>query len=172
VLGRKWIAFGAGTAGALTLDQAAKWLVAVLLPAGGQFALVGGFLAVAPLRQPGAAFGLLDGLDPELARMLLPALAAGAALLLVPLLWRAPRGDVLSGTALGLIAGGAASNLVDRLQLGAALEFLKLNFGIVSLPEFNLGDCSVAAGMALLLLDLVAADAGARPPADGAGRRW
>jgi signal peptidase II len=96
----------------------------------------------------------------------LPAIAGSAALLLLGLLWRAPRGDAWTGTAIGLIAGGAAGNAVDRLLTGGVVELLRLDLGVLVLPDFNLADCAIAAGMALLAVDLVASEAGARPAPD------
>jgi signal peptidase II len=166
VLRQKWFACVAMAAAALGIDQSSKWLVAALIAPGERVPVVEGFLALSHVRQTGAALGLLRGIDPVLAQRLLPLLAALAALLLIQLLWRAPRSDVLSGTAVGLIAGGATGNLVDRLQLGAVIEFLQLDLRLFALPDFNLADCAIAAGMALLILDLVAAAAGARPSLD------
>jgi signal peptidase II len=153
-------------AAALGIDQSSKWLIVALLAPGEHITVVEGFVALSHVQQTGAALGLLRGLDPVLAPRLVAALAGLAALLLVQLLWRAPRNDVLSGTAVGLIAGGAAGNLLDRVQLGAVIEFLQIDLRLFALPDVNLADCAIAAGMALLILDLVAAEAGARPSLD------
>lgn len=48
---------------------------------------------------------------------------------------------------LGLVAGGAAGNLVDRLCLGYVLDFVRILF----LPPFNLADLSVLSGALVLL---------------------
>ncbi len=159
--GRKWTAALLAAALAVAADQAAKWLVLRLLPPGELLAIVPGFLSLAQFRHEGAALGLLGSLEPETARRVLAALAALAALLLGQLLWRAPREDALSGTGVGLIARGALGNLLDRLRLDAVIEFVQLDLRVLRLPDFNLADCAIAAGMALVLLDLVAAEAGA-----------
>jgi signal peptidase II len=166
VLGRKWTACTAVVGLAVAVDQAAKWLVVRFLPPGDPLTLVDGFLALAQVRQEGAALGLLTSLGPELLRQVLPGLAGLAAVLLGVLLWRAPRGDVLSGTGVGLIAGGAIANLLDRLRLDVVIEFVQLDLRFFRLPDFNLADCLIAAGMALLLLDLVASEAGVRQAPD------
>jgi signal peptidase II len=134
--GRKWTACVAVLALTVAVDQAAKWLVLRFLPIGGEsISLLGGLLGLAPLRQEGAALGLLGSLAPELLSRALPALAA--------------------------FAGGALGNLLDRLRLDAVIEFVQLDLRVLRLPDFNLADCAIAAGMALVLLDLVAAEAGA-----------
>jgi signal peptidase II len=166
LVGRKWFACLAVAAAALAIDQSAKALIGTFVKPGEELALVPGFAALVHAQQAGAALGLLARLSPELAPRALAVLAGLAALLLVQLLWRAPRSDVLSGTAVGLIAGGAAGNALDRVQLGAVIEFVKLDLRLFELPLFNLGDVAIAAGMALLILDLVAAEAGARPSSE------
>jgi signal peptidase II len=166
VLGRKWTACLAVAVLALSVDQVAKWLIVQLVPLGEPLTLAGGLLTLAQLRQEGAAFGLLGSFGPDRLRQLLPAFAGLSALLLGALLWRAPRGDVLSGTAIGLIFGGAAANLLDRMRFDAVIEFVQLDLRVLQLPDFNLADCAIAAGMALLLLDLVASEAGVRQTPD------
>jgi len=49
--------------------------------------------------------------------------------------------------ALGLIAGGAAGNLLDRLRFGGAVDFLCVG----PLPAFNLADVCLLLGAAVLL---------------------
>jgi signal peptidase II len=161
VRGRKWLACAVTAALALGADQALKhWLLGAL-PAGSQTRWLGGLLVLAPARQEGSALGLLSGLDPALGWPLLWGLAALAALALAQLLWRAPSGDRLSGAAGGFILGGAAANALDRLQHGAVIEYARVELQALRLPEFNLADCAVLLGLALLLLDLVADEAAA-----------
>jgi signal peptidase II len=160
----KWIACAAVIGLAVALDQAVKALVVWLLPVGEQVTVLPGVLVLAQVRQAGAALGLLDSLDPVWLPRALGALGGVAVLLLGQLLWRAPGNDVLSGTGVGLIAGGAIANLVDRLRFAEVIEFVQLDLRLFRLPDFNLADCAIAAGMALLLLDLVASEGVRREP--------
>ena len=56
--------------------------------------------------------------------------------------------------ALGLLIGGSAGNLVDRLRLGHVTDFLDLRYW----PAFNLADVFIVTGVAILLASLVAAE--------------
>jgi signal peptidase II len=56
--------------------------------------------------------------------------------------------------ALGLLIGGAAGNLVDRLRLGHVTDFLDLSYW----PAFNLADMFIVAGVGILLAAIVAAE--------------
>jgi len=56
--------------------------------------------------------------------------------------------------ALGLLIGGSAGNLVDRIRLGHVTDFLDLTYW----PAFNLADSFIVTGVVVLLLALFAAD--------------
>jgi lipoprotein signal peptidase len=53
-------------------------------------------------------------------------------------------------TGLGLILGGGAGNVHDRLRYGAVVDFLDLHLGEAHWPAFNLADVSVCLGAGLL----------------------
>ena len=62
--------------------------------------------------------------------------------------------QALTGVALGLIIGGALGNLIDRVRLGAVVDFL--DFSGLHFPwVFNVADCGVSVGVALVLLESV-----------------
>jgi signal peptidase II len=56
--------------------------------------------------------------------------------------------------ALGLLIGGALSNLVDRVRLGHVTDFLDPPYW----PAFNLADTFICAGVAILLVALAGAE--------------
>jgi signal peptidase II len=60
--------------------------------------------------------------------------------------------------AVGLLAGGAIGNLVDRVRLGHVTDFIDLP----PWPPFNLADVSITAGV-ILLVGLYLLDSGAEP---------
>ena len=105
----------------------------------------------------GALFGWTVGW-PEPLRMVVFSLALLLALALAWLIFRslAP-GEWLSSAALGLFAGGAASNVVDRFRLGASLDLFRMPFPAELgeyAPVFNPADFFIAVGGILLLLEL------------------
>jgi signal peptidase II len=67
--------------------------------------------------------------------------------------------SVTAAIAMGLVLGGAAGNLADRLfrspgpLRGAVVDFLAVGWG----PIFNAADVCVVAGVAVLLLRSLAA---------------
>ncbi|HEY8425972.1 MAG TPA: signal peptidase II [Limnochordales bacterium] len=145
--------------GTLVADQAAKWAVGRWLRPGESVALVGEVVRLTHVTNRGAAFGLLEG------RYGLFAAATLAMLVLAGVL-AARIGTRSSRTlmGLGLAAGGASGNLVDRLRDGAVLDFID----VAAWPVFNLADTAIVAGVVLLLWHLAReAPPTVAPHADG-----
>ncbi len=72
-----------------------------------------------------------------------------AAVAVLTIFWvyvRTPRMSWPLQVGMGLVAGGAAGNLVDRLRLGYVVDFVR----VVFLPPFNLADLAVLAGAPVL----------------------
>ena len=50
--------------------------------------------------------------------------------------------------SLGLVIGGAISNIIDRLHAPGVIDFIKLPYW----PTFNLADIAVCSGIGILLV--------------------
>ena len=59
----------------------------------------------------------------------------------------------LLAAALGLLAGGALGNAVDRAAYGAVFDFAQLHWGDWSWYVFNIADVAIVAGVVGLLYD-------------------
>jgi signal peptidase II len=60
--------------------------------------------------------------------------------------------DRLSALALGLVAGGALGNLLDRLRFGQVVDFIEVGVrGVYTWPIFNVADSAVCIGVGLLV---------------------
>lgn len=57
---------------------------------------------------------------------------------------------VLMPIGIGLVIGGAAGNVLDRLRRGAVVDFIAVG----PWPVFNLADAAIVAGVGLVLLSL------------------
>ena len=120
--------------------------------------LVDGWLAFMESRNPGAAFGQLDSHPWPLVLG-----RSGAAVFLVWLLARTPRGRPWFTAALVLVLGGALGNLYDNLFLraphdghpfGLVRDFIDVYFTAFDwhFPTFNVADSCITVGAVLLLL--------------------
>jgi len=97
----------------------------------------------------GVSFGLFSA-DNLLGRLLLSAFALGVMAVMVVWLWRAERR--LIAASLGLIIGGAAGNLIDRLRFGKVVDFLDFS-DIHFIWVFNVADSAITIGVLLMLAD-------------------
>lgn len=53
---------------------------------------------------------------------------------------------------IGLIVGGAIGNLIDRVRLGAVVDFLDFYLGGYHWPAFNVADSAICVGAALFIV--------------------
>ncbi|HEY9382663.1 MAG TPA: signal peptidase II [Gemmatimonadales bacterium] len=105
----------------------------------------------------GAAFGLDLG---PFSRWIFLLIALIAIVLLRRLSRSSGPGDTLRHVACGLVTGGAAGNLVDRIR-GAqgVVDFIDVGIGAHRWPTFNLADMGVSCGAVVLALSLWLEDA-------------
>lgn len=142
--GRCRFALVASIGGAvLTADIATKdWAAKVL--ATEPVSLLGGAVVLTEGRNPGAAFGMGTSLTPLLACV------TGAAVLGVLIAARRPH-PLGVAIVLGLVLGGAAGNLTDRLlrspgpMRGHVVDWIDIG----SWPTFNLADAALVTAAAL-----------------------
>jgi signal peptidase II len=78
---------------------------------------------------------------------------AAAAIVAMLIVWLRRASSPLLAVAIGLIIGGAIGNVIDRLRLGAVVDFLDFHIGSVHWPAFNLADSAICIGVAAMLLD-------------------
>jgi len=83
----------------------------------------------------------------------IPGVTLVAASVLV-YLFRSIRGRhaTLLSFTVALIASGAVGNFTDRVRLGHVIDFLDVYVGTHHWPTFNLADCYISIGAALLIL--------------------
>jgi len=127
-----------------TADQATKALVIARLAPGQVTHLIGPYLWLVRVDNTGAAFSLMRGADPILAGV--------AAVLCAAIAWASGRTRRPAlAYALGLMLGGAAGNLVDRLVRHGVVDFLDVRIW----PVFNLADAALTIGAVWLVVCVV-----------------
>lgn len=106
---------------------------------------------------PGAAFGLHVG---PYSRWIFFVIALVAVVVLVRMSRASPIGDRFRQLALGLVAGGAVGNLIDRIRSPrGVVDFLDLGIGALRWPTFNVADIAVSCGAIALAISLWREDA-------------
>ena len=136
-------------------DHVTKYFALRHLRLGVPVPVVDGFFALTLVMNPGLAFGMLGGI-PESLRWMVGVLSLGALILLAVLAARVlPTGGPWARVALGLIFGGAAGNLVDRVRFGAVVDFLDFYWRDYHWPAFNVADSAISVGVTLLALRIL-----------------
>ena len=146
--GSQWLGLLSVALAAIVADQLTKQLVS------SQLALdddvhVAGPLSIHHVQNSGIAFGLFASATPVVT--MLTAIAVGWMLYFFA---RSGARHPVLPVALGLLIGGSASNLIDRVRLGHVTDFIDLGFW----PAFNLADAFIVSGVVILLVALLASD--------------
>jgi signal peptidase II len=138
----------------LALDQFTKWLVLQTLDIGDEKIIIPGFFRFVHWVNTGAAWSRFSGNNGTLA---LVAILALVALFLTRHHFDSHK---LSGQiAFGLIFGGIAGNLTDRLlpSRHAVVDFIYFYIqqrggGEIGFPAFNIADSAICTGVGLIFL--------------------
>jgi signal peptidase II len=147
----------------LATDLASKALAERALDSHTVVPVLGDFLRFHLVYNTGAAFGLDFGVY---SRWILLATAVLALILLTQMAWNTSPVDRFRLLALGLVAGGATGNLLDRIRSSqGVVDFVDLGFGAARLPTFNVADIGVSTGAVLLAVSFWLADSRARAEA-------
>jgi len=149
----------------LALDQATKNLVLQFLGPKEDRIVIDGFFRLVNWGNTGAAWSLFRGRNEVLAWVSAAALAG-------LLFWRRHFHiqTLLGQISLGLICGGIAGNLVDRIARNQVIDFLR--FYLLTrgdkergFPAFNVADSAICVGVGLLILVSRLESAAPAPPA-------
>jgi len=149
-MGFKTVSWLILSAGIVVLDQATKFIVVRSL-AESRPIEVTSFFNLVLVHNPGAAFSFLaDGAGWQ--RGLFVAIAIVASVWIVYLLRKYPQ-PRLFALALALILAGAVGNVIDRITVGAVIDFLDFHAFGYHWPAFNVADSAITCGAVLLVFD-------------------
>jgi len=153
------VAFGI----ALPLDVASKLWVASSLGYAERITVIDGFFYITHVRNPGAAFGMFTDIAADIRIPVFIGVALIAVGIIVSFYRNLAPGDRFTALTLGLILGGAIGNLLDRIFRAEVVDFLHFRlWSGYSWPDFNFADSFIVVGVALLLLQLIAAEGESR----------
>lgn len=144
----QWAAYGAIVAVTIVADQVTKLIARGSFTPNDPFEVLP-FLHFTNTWNTGIAFGQFR--DNQIIVIVLSVIAIAWMLIYFG---RAGGRSPLLPVALGLLTGGAASNLFDRLRQGHVTDFIEFP----RFPVFNLADAAITVGVVLLLLVLLSAE--------------
>jgi len=132
----------------LLLDQLHKWwMIKIMQVPPGQRLPVLPFLDIVYVINPGISYSLLSTLGQ------LPLIGFAALAAVVLAVWIAHAHSRMVAVSLGLIAGGALGNAIDRVHLGGVADFFSLHAAGYYWYVFNIADVAIVAGVVGLLYD-------------------
>ena len=99
------------------------------------------------VRNYGAAFNIFNG-----NRILLSFISIVFSILLIYLILRKNKINLLDLYSYSFILGGTISNGIDRILKGYVIDFINLN--VINFPVFNIADISINIGFIFLLFSI------------------
>lgn len=95
----------------------------------------------------GISFGLFHGSGAWI--------LSGFALIITALFsaWLLKAQSWLQAISLSMVIGGAIGNVIDRFRFGAVADFFDFHVMGWHYPAFNIADCAIVVGVALLVID-------------------
>jgi signal peptidase II len=145
----RWFIFLAGIIS--VGDQLSKLAIRRALPLGtygppDHIVVIPGLFNLVHVGNTGAAWSLFSGRSTVLALL-------GIGTLVAIFYWRHSLGLRLAWlqVSFGLLCGGIAGNLFDRIRQGHVTDFLDFHFGTYIFPTFNVADSGICIGVGIYL---------------------
>jgi signal peptidase II len=137
----------------VVLDRLTKGLAVGALSGGRTQAVIPGVIDFQLVYNTGAAWGMFEG-----ARVPFLIIAAVAVLAMVLYLLLGGRHTTFTLLGLGLVAGGAVGNAIDRALTGKVVDFIHTLF--IDFPLFNVADSAITVGAILFVAALLFGEGG------------
>ena len=144
-------------AAVVVVDQITKYLIRRSLPLHESMVVVPGFLDFTHVRNTGAAFGMLNGVDFPFKTAIIAVVALTALVGVAVYARGLAGGQMLARVGLALILGGAAGNLSDRLFVGSVVDFVDVYWRTYHFWAFNVADSAITVGVGVMILDMIGA---------------
>lgn len=130
----------------LILDQLTKQLIRANFVYGESRPVIEGFFNLVYVRNDGAAWNILSGHG-----IVLILISAAVLVALFIFRDRIIEGRKSNEVLMGLLIGGIAGNLIDRIRFGWVTDFLDFEFGTYHYPSFNIADSAICIVFAVYL---------------------
>jgi signal peptidase II len=125
-------------------DQFTKFLIQKHFVLHEILTIVPGFFDLRYIRNTGAAWGRFEG------GYLWLSVLSVVMLVLIVVFRKSIMGErLIERVCLGLICGGIAGNLIDRVRLHYVVDFLDFHWHVHHFPAFNVADSAICVGVFL-----------------------
>jgi signal peptidase II len=128
----------------VALDQLSKMWINANRP---QIELLPGFLDLVYVENTGAIFGLFHSHTE-----LFIALGIAGSVIILVFLYYFPPATTVGTLSFALILGGAVGNLIDRIRLRYAIDFISIHVQeLFHWPAFNIADAALTVGIFVII---------------------
>jgi len=139
----------------VAIDQVTKAAVRATLPLHESVTIVPGLVDFTHVRNSGAAFGILNGVEFPFKTILIAVIATGALIGVGMYAASLAHHQLAARLGLALIIGGAAGNLIDRIAAGSVVDFVDVYWHSYHFWAFNVADSAISIGVAIMILDML-----------------
>jgi signal peptidase II len=131
----------------VVLDQFTKHLIRSNMMIGDMIPVIPSFFSITYIRNTGAAWGMLSGLNSLL-------IALSVVMLTVLIIFRRSfiTDTLIHKIAAGLMLAGIIGNMIDRVRLSYVVDFLHFYIGKHQFPSFNVADSAICIGVTLYII--------------------
>ncbi len=149
------------------LDQIVKHLVLTKIAYGDSINIIPGFFDITHVTNKGVAFGMFAHETAAWKPFLLYGAAVFATVVLIFMYRKLTKKDVVPIISIGLLWGGIAGNVLDRIRFGHVIDYLglrlkdhfvdfavfgkRINFPLIW-PSFNIADAAITVSLIMLLI--------------------
>jgi signal peptidase II len=115
--------------------------------------VIDGFFNLRLSMNSGVAFGMMQKLPGG--RIILSLIGLAALGLVFYYLRQTTLRQIRMHLALGLVAGGAVGNLIDRIAFGKVTDFIVWHYKGHEWPAFNVADAALVVGVCLMAMEML-----------------
>ena len=131
-------------------DQVVKRVVTIVMDLGQSVDFLGSVVRFTRMANTGAAFGMMKGRS-----LWFIIISAAASVAIIVFHREIAKMRPMERLAFGLILGGAVGNLIDRVRVGAVIDFIDIGIGSLRWPAFNVADSAITIGVTILAFHLL-----------------
>lgn len=139
----------------MLLDRVTKMAIEARVSMWDTIVLIPGVLNIVYTRNRGAAFGIFADAPDGWREFFLIGVSIAVMGLIVWMIVQSGGSPKSTLLGLGLVLGGAAGNLYDRMASGSVTDFIQVFIGSYEWPSFNVADSAITVGAILLGWDMI-----------------
>ena len=135
----------------IAIDQLSKLIVANTIPVNQTVTIIKDFFYLTNLKNTGAAWSILEGRS-----AFLVILGIAAIIFIISLIKDEKNLNTIHIISYGLLLGGIAGNLIDRIYLGGVIDFIYIE--LFNFPIFNISDMCIVCGVIIFTFETIRSD--------------